>query len=254
MLELLKWYLRARKYKSKVEPQEVDFVLEHVQRGQIAVDIGSYKGAFAYWMRRRVGAAGHVVAFEPQPALAEYLRNLTRGMPNVRIEQLALSDQPGTAELFVPVAPGRQEVSQLASLHDTWESLPRGEQLRRFPVRLTTLDSYFEGPDLRPVGFIKCDAEGHELRVFRGGRRILSEDRPALLFECENRQPERAAYVLGVFEFLESLGYRGYFFDRKLDAMRPITPGVIEPFYSHNFAFIPEAVAGIRSGQSRRAA
>jgi FkbM family methyltransferase len=254
MLERLKWYLRARKYKSKVEPQEVDFVLEHVKRGQIAVDIGAYKGAFAYWMRRRVGAAGRVIAFEPQPALAEYLRNLTSRMRNVRVEQLALSDRPGTAELFVPVAPGRQEVSQLASLHDTWESLPKGEQLRRFPVRLTTLDTYFAGQGLRPVGFIKCDAEGHELRVFRGGEQILSEDRPTLLFECENRQPERAAYVLSVFEFLEELGYRGYYFDRKVDAVRPITPGVIEPFYSHNFGFVHEAPSGIRAGQSRRAA
>jgi FkbM family methyltransferase len=254
MFEALKWYLRARKYKSKVEPQEVDFVIQHLLKGHVAVDIGAYKGAFMYWMRRGVGRTGQVFAFEPQPTLAEYLRKLTRTMPNVHVEPLAVSDRAGTAELFVPYTPGRQRVSQLASLHDTWESLPKDEQLARMPVRLTTLDAYFSDLARRPVGFIKCDAEGHELRVFRGAQRILREDRPVLLFECENRQPERAAYVLAVFEFLQQLGYRGYYFDRKRDCVQPITPGVIEPHYSHNFGFVPEAASAASSRYATRAA
>ncbi|MGE0761613.1 MAG: FkbM family methyltransferase [Pirellulaceae bacterium] len=240
MLEHLKWYLRARKYKAKVEPQEIDFVIDRVQPGEVAVDIGAYKGAFSYWMCRRAGRTGQVFAFEPQPLLADYLRRLARGKSYWHVEQLALSDREGEAELVVPLTPGRERVSQMASLHDSWENLPPGEQRMRVPVRLTTLDAYFGQSSHRPVKFIKCDAEGHELRVFQGGEQVLREDRPTLLFECENRQPERAPYVLSVFAYLEGLGYRGYYFDRQRDMPRPITPQAIEPFYSHNFAFLPE--------------
>ena len=118
MLESLRWYLRAHKYKAKVEPQEIDFVIQHVRKGQVAVDIGAYKGAFVYWMQRMVGPAGRVFAFEPQPRLAQYLRRLFRDRPNICVEQFALSDHVGHADLFVPVRPGRPEVSQLASLQD----------------------------------------------------------------------------------------------------------------------------------------
>ena len=44
-------------------------VLRH---GDVAVDVGAYKGGYTYWMREAVGDAGTVFAFEPQPELAYY--------------------------------------------------------------------------------------------------------------------------------------------------------------------------------------
>ncbi len=241
MLKSLRWYFRAIKYRRKVEPHEVEFLLEHLGKGEIAVDIGAYKGAFTYWMRKQVGTAGQVFAFEPQPSLAAYLRNLTRRHRNIHVEELAISNEEGTAELFVPIEPGHT-VSQLASLRETWESMPENDALKRWTVNLTTLDSYFSNPDQRPIGFIKCDAEGHELKVFQGAERILTEDKPALLFECETREPQQVEYAMQVFEFLWSLGYRGCFFDRVNNTTKPIrTDRVVDPTYSHNFAFLHEA-------------
>lgn len=239
MLERLKWYLRARKYKRRVEPDEVRFVLRHVRKGDIAVDIGAYKGAFTYWMHKRVGTQGKVYAFEPQPALAEYLRRLARGRPEIYVEGLAVSKEAGTADLFVPLEPG-QSASQLASLRASWESMPENVAAMRLTVPVTTLDEYFSTPDRRPVSFIKCDAEGHELNVFQGGERLLTEDQPVLLFECETKKPQQAEYGLKVFEYLRTLGYRGVFFDRIHKVTRPIrNDGVIDPNYSHNFGFLP---------------
>jgi hypothetical protein len=51
------------------------------------------------------------------------------------------------------------------------------------------------------VVFIKCDVEGHEHNVFRGGRRLLERDRPCLLFECHRDEAEKQA----LFSFLTSL-------------------------------------------------
>ena len=74
-----------------------------------------------------------------------------------------------------------------------------------------TLDDYFAvRPGVR-VALIKCDVEGHELRVFQGGERVLREHQPALLFECEARH-RGGAPVEDVFRWLEARGYRGSFF------------------------------------------
>ena len=48
------------------------------------------------------------------------------------------------------------------------------------------LDSFFASRT-QPVSLIKCDVEGHEGEVFRGAEQLLRQDRPILLFECEQR-------------------------------------------------------------------
>ena len=73
---------------------------------------------------------------------------------------------------------------------------------------MTTLDDYFLESRLRPLRFVKCDIEGHELECFKGGARVLREDQPELLFECH--EPEVRDGRL--FDFLSELGYEGHFF------------------------------------------
>ena len=78
-------------------------------------------------------------------------------------------------------------------------------------VSLTTLDDYF-GP--RPevsIDLIKCDVEGHELEVFRGGEGLLKSQAPILMVEIDQRHL-RSHSVRDVFDYLGRLGYRGSFF------------------------------------------
>ena len=79
-------------------------MVERLRTGDTAVDVGCFKGAYTYWMRRAVGAEGNVVAFEPQPRQVAYLREIATGMQwrNVTIEAQGLSDAPGELELIVP--------------------------------------------------------------------------------------------------------------------------------------------------------
>lgn len=180
------------------------FVRGGLRPGDCCLDIGSHKGAYAYWMAGRVGASGAVVAFEPQPGYAAMQRRLweRRGAKQVKVEEIALSDGEGTATLWVPAwgpSPGASLVR--GSL---------GEGAQEVKVPMTTLDAYAERTGLSRIALIKCDVEGHELAVFRGGERVLRRDKPRLLFECEARFGG-AARVREVFSFLESLGYRGWF-------------------------------------------
>lgn len=154
-------------------------------------------------MHKRVGAKGQVFAFEPQPALAQYLKQL--GFPQVVVEQLALSSAVGEGLLTVPGGGPSPGATLEAGLH-------RGET-QTVTVTLTTLDDYFGArPEVR-IDLIKCDVEGHELEVFRGGEQLLKSQAPILMVEVEQRH-HRSHSVRDVFDYLEGLGYRGTFFLR----------------------------------------
>lgn len=204
--------------------------------GDVVVDVGAYKAGYTYWMRDSVGDTGRVVAIEPQPAQAKYLRRCVDafGWTNVQVEEVALSSRAGSATLYVP---GRAP-SPGASL--VGASLPPGSG--GYDVRTDTLDRVLErcGVDA-PVRLIKCDVEGHELDVFKGAARTLEKYRPLILFECEARHL-RLQSMADVFSHLEGLGYRGSFFwnDRRLpvdafDVARHQVEG--RRPYGNNFVF-----------------
>ena len=194
---------RAWRYRLRTEPAEVAFMRRHLGRGQTAIDAGAHRGAFTYWMLRAVGEEGRVVAVEPIPQLAADLRRLAAGSNagRLRVVEAVLSSAAGTVTLHVPAAGylGTATVVVQAAGHTP------------LPVTATTLDALCADSEQHPVGFIKCDVEGHELEVLRGAERVLRVDRPALLVEAVDDRPA-AGQTARVFDYLRGLGYRGWFF------------------------------------------
>jgi FkbM family methyltransferase len=244
---------RAYRYRLRDDPAELRFLCQSLSRGQVAVDIGAYKGAYSYWMRRRVGPSGAVFAFEPQPAQVEYLRAVFSAMhyDNVEAVPKAVSDKCGTMMLHVPSGSGKSQKASLESLAvsgDSKASVER-EPNDAYPVDVTTLDSFFASRSQGP-NFLKIDVEGHELAVLKTGVKTLQTFRPTILLECEARH--RPDHDVGpVFELLESLGYAGtFFFDRARRPLAEFDPAVhqrldppdpvfLPPGYVNNFAFVP---------------
>ena len=235
---------RAWRYRLRCEPQEIAFVRTQLSAGDTAIDIGAHQGAFTYWMRKAVGPRGRVIAFEPQPEMATFLQSTKQAfrMRNVTIVNAGLSAEPGQLTMRRP----GNAPSACATLEPGgWDG---GES---FTVPVATLDRYCAEQQLRPINFIKCDVEGHELPVFHGAATILREDRPVLLFECEERM-HAGGTMQDVFDFLLGLGYEGAFFRNNrqlpLDEFRPEyqQPGMPRNEYANNFVFLP------RESQSAR--
>ncbi len=198
-----KWIYRAWRYRLRLEPSSVRFLLDHLQPGDVAIDIGAHKGAMTHWMRRSVGPNGTVYAFEPQPALAGRLQRMASVHlgDNVIVENQCLSSSCGQATLHVPGG----GPSPSASLEPLSQPMSTDDD---YSVSVTTLDDYFCRRTVKRVRLIKCDVEGHELEVFRGGQNLLSVHQPHLLFECEVRHRSSGS-VDEVFSYLADLGYEG---------------------------------------------
>ena len=58
------------------------------------------------------------------------------------------------------------------------------------------------------MGLVKCDVEGAELMVLKGGSRMLEEMRPVIVFECSDQLTQSFGYT--VFEALQFLVARKY--------------------------------------------
>lgn len=247
----LKYLYRAYRYRFRVDPAEIRFVRQSLEAGQTAVDIGCHKGAYTYWMRRRVGPMGIVYAFEPQPGQVAYLREAFSAMryDNVEVVPMAVSNQSGKLPLYLHAASthfasleaGRPAVEVGAGSGDPCTT--EAPQI----VDVTTLDEFFSSPGRRGPDFLKIDVEGHELAVLEGGQQTLAKYHPSILVECEARH-RADGDVRPVFELLQTLGYAGSFFCRgRRHPLAKFDPGFhqrLDPKsdrlpdgYVNNFAF-----------------
>lgn len=254
MLKRLKFIYRAYRYRYRVDRAELAYVCSSLSPGDVAIDVGCHKGAYTYWMRRRVGASGRVLAFEPQPTQVDYLRHAFAEMryANVTLVPQALSNAEGRLELRIPVGSGASTHGASLEVKDT-----PGARWKGVEVEVTTLDASLAehlgahgGGRERPrVKLIKVDVEGHESAVLEGAARALREHRPKFLVECEARhRPDQE--ITAVVEFFRRAGYRGSFFRggqrvplEEFDAVRD-QPRIARnetppPGYVNNFAFEP---------------
>lgn len=232
---------RALKARLRDQRAELGIIRAHLQPGDLVCDIGAHKGSYTFWLSRWV-KDGRVVAFEPQPALAAYLRVALPwvGCRNVIVEEKGVAATTGEATFFIPSSnsPGASFVTRGEAPVDT----------QRLSVPVVALDDYF-APGQR-IALLKIDAEGLEAAIFQGARRILRESRPMLIFECENRHLATSS-VADVVALLRGFGYEGAFFGPD-GALRPIAQfdaGVHQrqdkarfwddPAYCNNFVFRP---------------
>jgi hypothetical protein len=107
-----------------------------------------------------------------------------------------------------------------------------------------------DGQNLRGIGFIKIDVEGHEEKVIRGGLETLRREKPVLVIEIEKRHTGRPAGE--THRLIESLGYAGFFFQdgkrRPLSEYEERMQDPEYPAYINDFLFLP---AGGAARQAR---
>ncbi len=204
---ILKYWYRAFRYRFRNDRFEIAFIRSQVQKGQVCVDIGAHKGGYLYWLQAAVGKTGKVYAFEPQPILYDYLQKGKQKMAwqHVFIDNRAISSEKGNVDLYIP------QHGSNTSPGATLRGEKMGKDLPFFTVKVETLtlDDFFADKNLLP-DFLKIDVEGNEMKVFEGATGLLSQKKPILLFECEQRHLGETP-IETVFAFLQQYGYEGYF-------------------------------------------
>jgi len=210
---VVKFLYRGWKARYRDHRAEIQALTSALLPGEIAVDVGANKGSFIPSLAKAV-VDGRLIAFEPQPYLADYLRRIvaTMGLSSVQVEAQGVSDRPGQLRLGIP---GVGASSPGASFE---EAVMTRESCKLLDVPVCTLDGYFAS-ESRRIGAIKIDVEGHEMAVLRGAESIMSQHRPLIVCECENRHLTGCS-VEEVLGYFRSFGYDGYFVQR--GRLRPV--------------------------------
>jgi FkbM family methyltransferase len=151
-------------FKTYTDRTERRLLARNLLPGSVVVDAGANIGIYSRFLSSCVGSAGIVHSFEPDPENFARLRTEVASLPNVRVNQLALSDRTGDSLLYVS--------EELNVDHRAYPT--EGETRRTLSIRSTRLDDYFK-PGER-VDLIKMDLQGYEFHAMRGAERVLQEN------------------------------------------------------------------------------
>lgn len=203
--------------------------------GDTFLDVGANHGGYSLRAARRVGPAGRVVAFEPQPRLAALVRRSfqSNGFYHASVLEIACSDRAGEADLFVP-----RRNSGEASIHAALAGNLAVESVR---IRLERLDDALDWRALPGRVVVKIDVEGSEASLLAGAEQLLRIRRPLVLFESSPTTARAAgSSVAGVVEALRRVGYKRLAEVDDYPATFPAEEAVLDR--QRNLVAVPSAV------------
>lgn len=195
-------------------------LINHLKPGLTVIDVGAHVGLHTLMFSQRVGPTGHVLAIEPSPANAQFLRShiVWNDCRNVDVIEAVAGDRETHVSFNFrtdPTDPGGFANSLAYTIGGETNTVP-----------MTTVDVICAGQ--RPH-LIKIDVEGAELLVLRGARETLSRWAPMVAVSI-HPEPMR---LLGtspseLVAFLSGCGYQG----RHLDGHPAVDPGFEEIIFT----------------------
>lgn len=175
-----------------------------LREGDVFLDIGAHIGYHTAIAARLVGPQGNIFAFEADPVVYQTLARNVAPLPWVRAFHYAVWKESGTLDFERSPSEGESGWGTLTSVRD----FGKGAHVK---VQAVSLDGWTHETQLKSLRLIKIDAEGSELAVLRGGRRVLGSFRPILLLEINDvtlRQGRASAELL--LSDLRGCEYRVY--------------------------------------------
>jgi transketolase len=187
------------------EPAESRALLALAADARVILDIGANAGFVALRLARAVQDRAAVVhAFEPVPStFSELCQNLSLNATRARVvaHPFALGESRGQVTFYVPAFQGSVAASA--------QPLFTADDNRAVEVDMTTLDEFAAREGLERIDLVKCDVEGAELFVLRGGMQTLSRTRPVLMLEMLRKWARAHGYhPNAILALLAPLGYR----------------------------------------------
>lgn len=165
---LLGWTLFER---GEWEPEQTAAILELLRPGSVVLNVGANTGYYALLAGAKVGASGHVHAFEIQPRIAEILRrNVARnGLEQViTVVEAGCFSEKGEAFIESHGDPGAARISFAGE----------GKM-----VPLTTVDAYL---GTGRADLLIIDTEGADFEILKGAGATLEAFHPVVIAEVHH--------------------------------------------------------------------
>lgn len=188
------------------EPVETRLLKEILAPGDTFFDIGANYGWFTLLAAQQVGEKGEVHSFEPvKETFAELCENvhLNGAAAWCRLNQIALGREEKRSMIYLDPSRGATHATLV---------LPSSPAAPAQAILVKSLDQYCGENGVRKIDVLKCDVEGSEEAVFKGGEQTLSHrEHPILLFEHQGPQVASSEGTdSGLVRLLRHYGYTDF--------------------------------------------
>ena len=187
------------------DPVEKDLIFKLAKQSEVIFDIGANIG----WYSLNFGILKNVrkvYSFEPIPRTFEYLvkhikfNNIDKIFPT----NIALSDHNGEVEFFC---------TNLETGSSSMRNIQERENIETVVCKTQTLTDFVNTNNAR-IDMIKCDVEGSELFVFKGGQEVIKRDKPFIFTEMLRKWSAKFDYHPDeIINLLSEHGYRCFAYE-----------------------------------------
>ena len=190
-----KLYIRRLVLKEWIKGRTDIKFLKYLAKKELnSLDVGAYKGVYTYFISKY---SKKVFAFEPNPKSYKILKKTVN--KNVQVLPYALSDKSSFDFLKIPR--GKKGYSNQGG---SIRNVKLDKNFGKLKVETKKIDDL----KLKNIGFIKIDAEGVELKVLKGAKKLIKKYKPTLLIEIEERYISEP--IEKSLNKILNLGYRGF--------------------------------------------
>jgi len=164
------------------EPHVANLAERMLAPGDVYLDLGANIGFHTLTAAHKVGPEGRCIAIELNPENCALLRASCRanGFRHVEVIERAAAEQAGMLSFFQTPGTGNGAlVSDV--IRARMSDAPEFYGDRERAVQAVAVDDIVGEEDR--VNLIKMDIEGAELKAIKGMRRLLSRQRPPMIFE-----------------------------------------------------------------------
>jgi FkbM family methyltransferase len=182
----------------------IKFLLEKFKENDIFYDVGANYG---FYTALASEFCLEVHSFEPNPIIFSCLKESFKDSKNVFLNQVALSDKNGEADLLLAGASS-------SIIEEVKIFLKKMNFKKVYQVKTTTLKDYLLKN--KPPTIIKIDVEGAEEKVIYGGIDFFKENNSIVIMEVvlsDNFGKSRRELSKNAVDLLINCGYKMYFVD-----------------------------------------
>ena len=177
---------------------EVILLKQLVKDNENIIEIGSNIGTHTIPLAKHVLNGGLVYAIEPQSQNYKLLLDNIKDneLKNVKILKLAISSNQGEAYMNIFDENLRNNYGDSKIFKNNFENAEK--------VTVKTLDQLFhdDNKEKKSIKLIKCDAQGQELNIILGSKKIIDTYKPFLYLENDELNTSKT-----LIEKLKGMGY-----------------------------------------------
>lgn len=195
--------LTYKSFKEKQDAFEISLMKKYIKAGDTVLDIGANIGFYAEILSGIVGENGKVHCFEPDTTNFKHLESRSKHLPNVTINNKAVSDKTETIKIYTS--------KKLNVDHRTYKPDDYDEEIDINGIAIDEYLSFDSAQDDKMVSFIKMDIQGFEMSAVKGMTKTLQSPNLKMLSEFWPYGMRKAGTsVLDYFYFLKQYNFYIY--------------------------------------------